>query len=86
MTIRPAFFRLPASDDGGIMRALLLSIGWAISMLAVPAAAADRALSVTIYNDDLALIQDRRDIEVKDGRQRIEFQDVPRKSGRRPYR
>jgi hypothetical protein len=38
--------------------------------------AADRALSVTIYNDNLALIQDRRDIEVKDGRQRIEFQDV----------
>src|SRR5271168_4567177 len=58
------------------MRALLLCIGWAISMLAVPAAAADRALSVTIYNDDLALIQDLRDIEVKDGRQRIEFQDV----------
>jgi hypothetical protein len=58
------------------MRALLLCIGWAVSMLAVPAAAADRALSVTIYNDDLALIQDLRDIEVKDGRQRIEFQDV----------
>src|SRR5208282_5883444 len=58
------------------MRALLLCIGWAISMLAVPAAAADRALSVTIYNDDLALITDQRDIEVKDGRQRIEFQDV----------
>ena len=39
-------------------------------------ALADRALSVTIYNDNLALVQDRRDIEVKDGRQRIEFQDV----------
>ncbi len=38
--------------------------------------AAERALSVTIYNNDLALVQDRRDIEVKDGRQRIEFQDV----------
>ena len=37
---------------------------------------ADRTLSVTIYNDDLALVQDRRDIEVKGGRQRIEFQDV----------
>jgi hypothetical protein len=45
-------------------------------MLADPATAADRALSVTIYTDDLALIQDRRDIEVKEGRQRIEFQDV----------
>jgi hypothetical protein len=42
----------------------------------VPAAAADRTVSVTIYNDDLALVQDRRDIEIKGGRQRIEFQDV----------
>jgi hypothetical protein len=45
-------------------------------LLVNPASAADRALSVTIYNDNLALVQDRRDIEVKDGRQRIEFQDV----------
>jgi hypothetical protein len=45
-------------------------------LLVNPAGAADRALSVTIYNNDLALVQDRRDIEVKDGRQRIEFQDV----------
>jgi len=58
------------------MRVPLLCIGWAILMLAGPATAADRALSVTIYADDLALIQDRRDIEVKEGRQRIEFQDV----------
>ncbi len=40
------------------------------------AMSADRSLSVTIYTDDLALVQDRRDIEVKGGRQRIEFQDV----------
>jgi hypothetical protein len=45
-------------------------------LLVNPAGAAERVLSVTIYNDDLALVQDRRDIEVKDGRQRIEFQDV----------
>jgi hypothetical protein len=44
--------------------------------VAAPALAADRTLSVTIYADDLALVQDRRDIEVKAGRQRIEFQDV----------
>jgi hypothetical protein len=37
---------------------------------------AERSLSVTIYTDDLALVQDRRDIEIKGGRQRIEFQDV----------
>ena len=42
----------------------------------VPANGADRTVSVTIYNDDLALVQDRRDIEIKGGRQRIEFQDV----------
>jgi hypothetical protein len=59
------------------MREHLLSIGWVLCLLAVaPAMAADRTLSVTIYADDLALVQDRRDIEVKGGRQRIEFQDV----------
>ncbi len=59
------------------MREHLLSIGWAFCLLAgTPAMAADRTLSVTIYADDLALVQDRRDIELKGGRQRIEFQDV----------
>jgi hypothetical protein len=53
-----------------------LCIGCAAWMLAGPGLAADRSLSVTIYNDDLALVQDRRDIDVKEGRQRIEFQDV----------
>jgi hypothetical protein len=38
--------------------------------------AAERSLSVTIYAGDLALVQDRRDIELKGGRQRLEFQDV----------
>jgi hypothetical protein len=58
------------------MRVRLLCIGWVASLLVNPAGAAERALSVTIYNDNLALVQDRRDIEVKDGRQRIEFADV----------
>lgn len=58
------------------MRVRLLCIGWVAWLVVNPAWAADRALSVTIYNDNLALVQDRRDIEVKDGRQRIEFQDV----------
>jgi hypothetical protein len=58
------------------MRLRLLYIGCVAWLQVNPAWAADRALSVTIYNDDLALIQDRRDIDVKDGRQRIEFQDV----------
>ena len=58
------------------MRLGLASLGWAITLLAGPAWCADRAVSVTIYNDDLALVQDFRDIELKGGRQRIEFQDV----------
>jgi len=57
--------------------ARLIVVGWLLCASAgVPAMAADRTVSVTIYNDDLALVQDRRDIEVKGGRQRIEFQDV----------
>ena len=58
------------------MRAHLLVIACVFSSLAAPVWAADRTLSVTIYADDLALVQDRRDIEVKGGRQRLEFQDV----------
>jgi hypothetical protein len=59
------------------MRSLLLiagSLSWLPMSSAAPAA--ERTLSVTIYASDLALVQDRRDIEVKAGRQRIEFQDV----------
>jgi hypothetical protein len=37
--------------------------------------AEERTLAVTIY-PDLALVQDRRDIEVRGGRQRLEFEDV----------
>jgi hypothetical protein len=51
-------------------------IGCTAWLIGCAASAADRDLSVTIYNGDLALVQDRRDIAVKDGRQRIEFQDV----------
>jgi hypothetical protein len=59
------------------LRAHLLAIGWLACLLAAAGVcAADRTLSVTIYADDLALITDHRDIDVKGGRQRIEFQDV----------
>ncbi len=55
----------------------IVVIGWLLYLLAgTPASAADRTLSVTIYADDLALVQDRRDVELKAGRQRLEFQDV----------
>src|ERR1700704_1268619 len=58
------------------MRLPLLFMACSAWLLATPVWAAERTLSVTIYNDNLALVQDRRDIEVKDGRQRIEFQEV----------
>jgi hypothetical protein len=59
------------------MRTRFLAAGWLLCLpMAFPAPAADRSLSVTIYADDLALVQDRRDIEIKGGRQRIDFQDV----------
>jgi hypothetical protein len=61
------------------MRTRLALAACACSLILPAARAADqpsRTLAVTIYADDLALIQDRRDIEVKGGRQRIEFQDV----------
>jgi hypothetical protein len=59
------------------MRSRILLIASVLSALAgMSAAAADRSLAVTIYADDLALIQDKRDISVQGGRQRIEFADV----------
>ncbi len=58
------------------MRASLLGLGCAVWLLSDLSPAAERSLAVTIYADDLALVQDRRDIDVQDGRQRIEFQDV----------
>src|SRR6202161_2286524 len=59
------------------MAARLLVIGCMLCLLAgAEGWAAERTLSVTIYAGDLALVQDRRDIDVKGGRQRIEFQDV----------
>jgi hypothetical protein len=59
------------------MNARLLALGFLLCLpVGAPAIAADRTLSVTIYSSDLALVQDRRDIDLKGGRQRIEFQDV----------
>lgn len=53
---------------------------WAAALGAIAsgaiAADGDKSLAVTIYADNLALVQDRRPIDVKAGRQRIEFRDV----------
>ena len=58
------------------MRLPLIFMACSAWLSATSAWGADRTLSVTIYADDLALVQDRRDIDLKEGRQRIEFQDV----------
>jgi hypothetical protein len=55
---------------------LLLIASVAYLVAGMSAQAADRTLAVTIYADDLALVQDKRDITVQGGRQRIEFADV----------
>jgi len=56
-------------------RALLASAG----LLLVPLGAAHaqgREVSVTIYNSDLALVEDSRPLDLKAGRQKLEFKDV----------
>ncbi|MGP8033597.1 MAG: DUF4139 domain-containing protein [Steroidobacteraceae bacterium] len=59
------------------MRGLIACIGVALSLSgAAPLEAATRELAVTIYTNDLALVQDHRTVDLKGGRQRLEFQDV----------
>ena len=56
---------------------IAFAAGVALSLgVAGAALAAERTLAVTIYNDDLALVQDRRTLDIAPGRQRLEFQDV----------
>src|SRR5579871_3055 len=56
-------------------RRLLLGVG--VLALAGAARAADGSgLEVTIYNADLALVQDARLLDIAKGRQRLEFKDV----------
>ena len=57
-------------------RVLALTIG---SLWVASASAADQDLAVTIYADDLALVQDHRTIELTGGKQRVEFQNVSAK-------
>ena len=50
---------------------LLLIASLSGVLLAASAAAAERTLGVTIYANDLALVQDKREIAVTSGQQRI---------------
>jgi hypothetical protein len=55
---------------------LAASCALAALQSALPAFAQDKALAITIYADDLALVQDKRPVDVTGGRQRIEFAGV----------
>ena len=59
------------------MRRAGLLAGALIGLGAAPGHAADKpGLEVTIYNADLALVQDARQLDIAKGRQRLEFKDV----------
>lgn len=49
---------------------LIQALGW------TAAEAADRSLALTIYNNDLALVKDRRDLTLKGGREELRYGDV----------
>ncbi len=55
-------------------RALLASAG--LLLVPLSARAQSREVSVTIYNSDLALVEDARPLDLKAGRQKLEFKDV----------
>jgi hypothetical protein len=58
------------------MRRLLLCGAIPLLMAAGPAPDANRQVSLTIYNGDLALVRDVRQMNVPAGRTRLEFKDV----------
>jgi hypothetical protein len=55
-------------------RALLATAG--LLLIPLTAHAQGREVSVTIYNSDLALVEDARPLDLKAGRQKLEFKDV----------
>jgi hypothetical protein len=59
------------------VRRTVLIVASALALTAGMARAADApGLAVTIYNNDLALVQDARQLEIASGRQVLEFKDV----------
>ena len=61
------------------------TLPWVVLAVAVAASVTatatdnDQGLAVTIYADDLALVQDHRTVDLTGGRQRLEFQNVSAK-------
>lgn len=59
---------------------LRIALAASCALVALPSAfAQDRQLAVTIYANDLALVQDKRPVDLNGGRQRLEFADVSAK-------
>ena len=56
--------------------ALIASVGFAQSSADPTGATAQGDVSVTIYNNGQALVQDVRQLPIANGRSRIEFPDV----------
>jgi hypothetical protein len=59
-----------------MLRKILLAGVALIGVAGVARAADGPGLEVTIYNADLALVQDARQLDIAKGRQRLEFKDV----------
>lgn len=57
------------------MRRLLLATATGLALMA-PANAVDPEIAITIYNADLALVQDGRHLDVPAGRTKLEFKNV----------
>jgi hypothetical protein len=59
---------------------LRIALAASCALIALPPVfAQERQLAVTIYANDLALVQDKRQVDLKGGRQRLEFADVSAK-------
>ena len=59
-----------------LIPALLASSALAQNTIPPPSQSAQGAVSVTIYNNELALVQDTRQLDIPQGRSRQEFPDV----------
>jgi hypothetical protein len=71
-----------------LMASLVLAAGPAAAQPSLPAAAtgqtAQGEVAVTIYNDNLALVQDRRRLTLPSGRHARSFPTSPARSAPRP--
>lgn len=61
---------------GGLSAAVLIAVGAAAQSVPAPDDTAQGEVALTIYNNDLALVQDVRQIAIANGRSRVEFPDV----------